>query len=79
MTTANPKDNKEESIQGNTEENENVADEVQNDVVIDDNLAQDAPISEAPEEYYYCNDGESIPLAFYNDGGCDCSSCEDEN
>lgn len=68
------------SNRDNTEENANVSDAIQDDVVTDNSTASDAPISEAPQEYYYyCNDGQSIPIAYYNDGGCDCITCEDEN
>lgn len=79
MTTTDSEDTNEESNQDDVAANANVADTIQDDVITENNLAQDVPISEAPQEYYYCNDGQSIPLAFYNDGGCDCSTCEDEN
>ena len=80
VTVTDSKGDNEASNRDSTEENANVSDAVQDDVVVTDNsTAPDAAISEAPQEYYYCNDGESIPLAFYNDGGCDCSNCEDEN
>lgn len=29
-------------------------------------------------EIFYCQDGEEIPLGYYNDGDCDCPDFEDE-
>jgi hypothetical protein len=79
VTATDSNGDNEASNRDNSEGNANVADTIQDDVVIDNTTVSDVPISEAPQEYYYCNDGQSIPLAFYNDGGCDCSTCEDEN
>lgn len=44
----------------------------------EDVAASEGTPSEEPS-YFYCNDGQAIPLAYYNDGGCDCNTCEDEN
>jgi len=29
-------------------------------------------------DYYYCNDGRSIPWSYVGDNDCDCPDCEDE-
>lgn len=65
------------------EQSASVPESNQNDATIEDTTVADVADIEDVEmngpEYFYCNDGRTIPLAYYNDGGCDCSTCEDEN